>query len=115
MTNNEHIHVVDRGVDWVGVGLDAIGITADLISLGAGGRIVNGIQVGKAVSAAGQTIDSASLLRSCVPLAVNLAEGDVTFSQAADFGLDLWGLYTPILPDAISLTVGLAQGIYIGP
>ena len=52
--NYKHIHVIDRGVDWIGAGLDATGIAADLISPGAGGRVVNAIQVGKAASAAGQ-------------------------------------------------------------
>ncbi|MFZ2488906.1 MAG: hypothetical protein WAZ19_12370 [Anaerolineae bacterium] len=102
-------------VDWVGVGLDAAGIAADVISLGIGGRVINGIQIAGAANAAGQLIDGASLLKSSARLRVDLANGTASAAAVGDVGLDVAGIWVPIVPDSISLVLGLGQGFYTTP
>jgi hypothetical protein len=90
-------------VDWLAVGLNAGGIGADLLTAGAGGRVVNGIQVARAAKQAGDVLDLVSLHKSSYALAVSLSQGTATSESARDVALDLIGVAIPILPDVISL------------
>jgi len=103
------------GVDWVGVGLDAVGILADTISHGIGGRATNAAQVARAAEQAGVLINAASLLRSGVPLAVDLAEGDPSLADSIGFGLDVAGIYFPFGPDMAGIVWGISEGFYFTP
>ncbi len=61
VTNNKHYHIrIEDEIDWVEVGFDAAGIGADLISFGAGGRIIQGVQVGKKAEQLGNALNVAN-------------------------------------------------------
>jgi RHS repeat-associated protein len=90
-------------VDWLDVSLNAGGIGADLLTAGAGGRVVNGIQVAQAAKRAGDVLDLVSLHKSSYALAVSLSQGAATSESTRDVALDLMGVAIPVLPDVISL------------
>lgn len=110
-----HLKFDASRVDWVGVGLHGLGIVTDVLTVGAGGRVVNGVQVAKAARLVGQISDVASFNISGAALAVELKDGADSWAMWADFGLDAAGLYLPVVPDAISLVWGVSQGFYTTP
>ena len=114
-TKYGHLKFDASRVDWVGVGLDGLGIVTDVLTVGAGGRAVNGVQVAKTARSVGQISDAASFTISGAALAVDLKDGADSWGMWADFGLDAAGLYLPVVPDAISLVWGVPQGFYITP
>jgi RHS repeat-associated protein len=122
--NHQHIRLkFDAGrVDWVGVGLDATGIVADILSGGTGGRAINGIQIVDAAASTRYYITRLSLLHTSYSLAVDIQDGEVGVGNWAgaalewgDFGLDYIGLSVPIFPDAAGLILGITEGFYWTP
>ncbi len=92
-------------VDWVGAGLDAGGIVADVLTYGTGGRLINGIQVAVAAGKAGAALDVASIWYDAISAATAVRHGDrrAFRSGAIDVGLDVLGAGVPILFDVASL------------
>ena len=115
--NQQYIHLQFDAtrVDWLGVGLDATGIVADAVTAGAGGRVINGIQIADVARVTGETLDVASMYNSGAALAVDIHEGNSSGASLAGFGLATAGLYVPVIPDAVSLLWGLSQGFYSTP
>lgn len=62
-------------VDWIGVGLDATGIVADVVTAGVGGRAINGVQIAGVARVAGQTLDVADVFNGGAALVVDVHEG----------------------------------------
>ncbi len=124
VTNNKYIHVVDRGVDWVGAGFDVIGLAADAFSAGIGGRFVNGAQaayrakrLGTTLSEVSGRLDWISVVRSSTAFAndPNVSTGMDVALDVAPFALDAASIEVPFVFDAASLYLNLREGLYIGP
>ena len=92
-------------VDWVGVGLDLASIVVDIPTLGAGGRVVNGVQLGRAAGRVGAALDVASIGYAGVHTGASVVQGDWASagSGAIDVNLALLGTQVPIVFDVISL------------
>ncbi|NOX61176.1 MAG: hypothetical protein GXP42_04415, partial [Chloroflexi bacterium] len=59
--NEIHYHIrLEDEIDWVGVGLDVAGIAADVVSAGVGGRVIQGVQVGRRAEQMGDALDVVS-------------------------------------------------------
>ncbi len=104
----KHYHARWRNstqVDWLGVGLDTTGIVADVLTLGAGGRVVNGIQVAYVAKKAGTALDVASVSYAGVTTGQAALSRD--WGSAGNGAVDLLlaglGTQIPIGPDVISL------------
>ena len=108
--NEKHYHLRFKDsdqIDWVGVGLDAGGIVADVVSGGAGGRVVNGIQVARAARTTGDALNALSVGMSIGYLGVAIDQGKDVSARSRDLALATAGFFIPIAPDVISLTRGL--------
>ncbi len=102
-------------VDWVGVGLDTTGLILDLLSAGAGGRIVNMIQVVEKTD----YLTHINVLYSGYSFGKEVRDGlsvSEAISIGADFtdiALNVAGVQVPYVMDGIGIVVGVSQGFYI--
>ena len=89
-------------MDWVEIGFDAAGIGADLISLGAGGRIIQGVQVGKQAEQLGNALNIANTFYT---FGTAVKDGYVSESEYADIVISGMGFipYVGTALDVINL------------
>ncbi|MBC7251746.1 MAG: hypothetical protein H5T62_15900 [Anaerolineae bacterium] len=92
--------------------LDAGGIIADVVSLGTVGRLTNTAKIARKT---GDVLDVLSVARSWSSFSIAAVRGDFSVAEGADFGLDIAGLFVPVVPDVLSLGVNLSQGLYYVP
>jgi RHS repeat-associated protein len=104
-------------VDWAGALFDAGGLVADLVSIGAGGRGVNAAEIATTAGQLGTALDVTSVgLLSGPPVLIRLMEErKLSGREVVDLGLDVLGLYWPVVPDVISLCVNFGGAVYRGP
>jgi len=98
-------------VDWVGAGMDALGIGADLVTTGIGGRIVNGIQVGTVTGKIGKALDYTTAGRAAVSASSAALQGNFGWGDVGNLGLAGAGIWIPVVPDAASLITNLGGAI----
>lgn len=97
-------------VNWVEASFDIAGIGADVISLGMVGRLVNAADTARR---AGDVLDVLSVATDWPQFSIGIIKGDLSTTEGANFGLDIAGLFVPILPDVVSLTMNFSQGLYL--
>jgi len=102
-------------VDWTGIGIDALGIAADLLSLGVAGRLVNGTKAGWTMTRVGDALggfaDAGGLGRD-LPRWV-MTEPKRVDAAAFGLALDVAGVFPGlgvIWPDAIGIVLGVTEG-----
>lgn len=97
-------------MDWIKASFDIGGIVADVISLGMVGRLANAADTARRT---GDVLDVLNIAIDWPQFSIGVVQGDLSTTEGANFGLDVAGLFVPILPDAVSLTINLSQGFYL--
>jgi RHS repeat-associated protein len=107
-------------VDWAGIGIDALGILADALSLGFAGRLVNAAETSWRLERAGDALggltDAVGLGRDLPPWVESGAER--TTAATIGLALDMAGIlpfFGVIWPDAAGILVGLTEGYTLAP
>jgi hypothetical protein len=100
-------------VDWLGVGIDASGIALDITTLGVGGRFTNALDTINGLKFVGGYLDISYGGATTMAEYQNNGIGLGLIREFIGNGLDIWGITTPILPDALGILVNLT-GIFKG-
>jgi RHS repeat-associated protein len=105
-----HMHFDASKVDWVDAGFDVAGITADLFTVGIGGRAVNVIQ---AAGKTGSLVDALSIAYSWYSNFDGVLDGESAWGALSDVSLSYAGIGIQFWPDTISLVSNIAGAVTI--
>ena len=104
-----HLHYDLSKVDGVDVALDSLGLAIDVVTFGAGGRSLNGIQV--IAKVAEPVLDMYGVYGTANEIG---RDGTYTMWERSKMGIAIMGVGLPYL-DAVGLVVDFAEGVSITP
>jgi RHS repeat-associated protein len=104
-----HCHYDLNKVDGVDVALDGLGLAIDVITVGTGGRSLNGIQV--IAKVAEPALDMYGVYGTADEIG---QDGTYTMWERSKMGIAIMGVGLPYL-DAVGLVVDFAEGVSITP
>ena len=106
-SSEKYLHYrLEGDIDWIDVALDAGGIAADIVSFGVGGRVINGVQVGRKARQVGNTLNKASAAYAVGQAGYHAATDSLTVDDGKSLTYSAVGLFVPgvgTVADAVSL------------
>jgi len=109
-TQYSHVRFDASKVDWVDAGFDLAGITADLFTVGLGGRAVNVIQ---AAEKTGSLVDALSIAYSLYSNFDGVLDGESAWGALGDVSLSYAGIGIQFWPDVISIVSNIGGAVTI--